>query len=77
MTIQESQSLIGRAARYEVRSMGFDVTIIGVRQGFGRTDLQIRPAQGTGETWVSSQSVKLLLSKPLQTTPKNTNEEKQ
>lgn len=59
-------SIVGQSATYRVTPnpksqdfVDFAVVIVASRLNFGRTDLRIKPAQGTGETWVSSESVKL------------------
>lgn len=40
-------------------SLRIPITIIDVRQAFGRTDYLVKPVGGSGETWVDSRSVYL------------------
>ena len=58
--------LIGQTAQYRVvtnpksgKWLDVDVIILAERVMFGRPEIRIKPAQGTGEVWICSESVKV------------------
>ena len=57
--IMSPASLIGKTGSYQVRGMELYVVIVGTRLMFGRPEIRIKPAQGTGEVWICSESVNL------------------
>jgi hypothetical protein len=61
MTARKMQQHIGRLVFFEA-APGLVVLCIvrDVRVAFGRVDVEIEPAKGSGSTWVQAPSVKLL-----------------
>lgn len=58
MTISEMNQLVNATATYQVKgTFKVNVRIVDVREVWGRTDVMIRPVDGTGELWVDVQSV--------------------
>lgn len=58
MTVKESMALIGTNAIIAVeKSLRIEVTILDVRENFGRTEYQVRPLAGAGEQWVNADRV--------------------
>lgn len=47
--------LVNKSALWSVSNVKVEVRTIDARQSFGRVDVRITPAQGSGETWVDSQ----------------------
>jgi hypothetical protein len=54
----EIQNLIGKSGRLEVeKNFIVAVTILDARSAFGRMDLEVTPANGSGSKWVSMERV--------------------
>ena len=54
-----SINYVGKTAKYRIGSLTIQVKITNHRVCFGRDDVLITPATGTGEQWVDVQSVTL------------------
>jgi hypothetical protein len=62
MSIASIAKSIGKNGTYQIRSasgesLHVNVRIIDVRSAFGRIDYRIEPIQGTGQVWVSADSI--------------------
>jgi hypothetical protein len=64
MTAKEMQDLIGRTGSFYVKGMGISVKVVDVRTRYGRVDYLVTPVAGTGETWMTEDSVTLAVVKP-------------
>jgi hypothetical protein len=62
MQVAEQAAKIGKQGLFHVEK-GFKTAVIiqDVREVFGRLDYNIRPADGIGNLWVSSERVTLLM----------------
>lgn len=63
MTATERANLIGRRGTmtYEHSSgdLEFPVNILDAREAYGRLDVLVTPAEGSGQAWVSADRVKV------------------
>ena len=59
MKNSEINQLIGKYGRFSTEGMIFRVNILDARSSFGRTDLEITPADGSGSKWVSMERVSI------------------
>lgn len=57
ITATELQTLIGKRGEWQAGPIGFTVRIIDARLVFNRVDVKIEPIAGTGQKWVSLDSV--------------------
>lgn len=57
MTTNERNELIGRPAARREGAYTVNVTVKDVKEAFGRTDLLLVPVSGSGEKWVSMDTV--------------------
>lgn len=59
MSIKDLAAILGKEAAYKVGGMEILVTVLDVRNAYGRIDYQIVPIKGCGTVWVSSDNVKI------------------
>jgi hypothetical protein len=52
MTAREMSELVGSLRMLRSGDLWFEVTVEDVRVRFGTVDVQVRPAAGSGTTWV-------------------------
>jgi hypothetical protein len=65
MTAKEMQAIINRVGTIDVKGMRVSVMVTDVRIRFGRVDYLVTPGAGSGETWLSEDSVTLLPAEAL------------
>ncbi len=58
MTNQEQAKYIGKLALLTLNGMAFKVKIADIRSAYGRIDAKVKPLQGSGDAWVSLESLK-------------------
>lgn len=58
-TAASMASIIGKTGVFHHASLAFAIEVHDVRLNFGRTDYFIKPVNGSGEQWVSSDRVTL------------------
>lgn len=61
MTAAELAANIGRTVQVQYGPMWFDAIVLDTRQVFNRVDYKLRPLQGSGGGWVSSDRCRVLL----------------
>lgn len=59
MTVKELASFIGKQGFLNIDNMQVKVTVMDVRQVFGRIDFQITPMDGNGNNWVEASRVNM------------------
>lgn len=57
MTVKTAKEVIGRQADLRLDGLTVLVEILDARFVFGRDDARVRPVSGTGEKWVSMESL--------------------
>ena len=58
MTAAEMAQMIGKPGQLDVGNMTFLVTILDVRERYGRVDYLVEPQAGHGAAWKSADSIR-------------------
>lgn len=61
---KQAQAVVGKQALLTIQDLTILVEIIDARECWGRKDYRVKPTQGSGRQWVSTERVRVLNGGP-------------